>query len=219
MSLKDMTQETVYSGLRRFLNSSIGKNWDALYSKICGTATVNSEKGRLIRKAISWYVDTKGSTLIHPKDYYVDNNGHLRKYSEKKSWKTRFQEAKQKEPIIKINFVGDGLDVWFELVSNNPISPYKPKFTGWYQFIRKRIESTYPTYEYVNGRRGKQIGVHPITHEEIHKRQCGSKEIRALNDIAARKKKILKLEYQREAFEQKAGLVAYVPGTSQKGFE
>lgn len=217
MSLKDMTQETMYPSLRRFLDSRVGTYWDNVYSRICEVAPANTERGLQLRKAVTHYVDTEGPALTRwPNDYYVDLLGILRRV-DKTPWKRRYKARMDKEPIIKVNFVEDGNDIWFELVTTNNTpqhSPYATKARCWFQFIRKHIDSSYPIYEYVNGKQGRQIGTRPSVHEEIHKRQCNSKEVKVLKKIAAREHKILKLTSQKA---DNPGLIAYVSGNSKKG--
>jgi len=224
MSLRDVKRETLYPTLRRFLASNVGKRWNGLYSKICAVESANTEFGREIRRAVEHMVDTKGPS-IHPNDYYVDERGLLCA-SKRQSWKARYRARNNNAPITKIFFENDRPDKWYELsnidyhwTKDHQLVPRGRKLY-WFQFTRVYIDETRPVFEYVrHNDQSKditvpnQIGVKAYVREEVHKKQCNSKEIKKLQAIALRQVTIKKLEYQRGEQRQ---LTAYVAG-SMKG--
>lgn len=215
-----------YRVLRRFLTSNIGKNWDDLYSKICSVASADTYLGQEIRKAVEREVDTSPRTDPVYHDFYVDDNSILCK-RDKIVWRHKFKDRQASKPILQIVFMNDE-NIWYEY---KPVSekwvwrdvkeygrterrqvPIYSKQKEWYQFTKKFVDESYPIYEYVDGKKGRQIGNKTRVKEEIHKRQCNKKQIKMLHPIAARAAKIEKLVYPD--WESK-GLIAYVKGKSK----
>jgi hypothetical protein len=220
MALKDVVTGrknwagNVYTVLERFLTSNVGERWDDIYSHICSVAPAGTFLGREIRHAVEQSVDTKGP-IPYPHDYYVDEQGILRKSTSRVSYRKELQERRSRKPIIKIFFVDDGNDLWYQFDSvsvkfvHSKTVPSKHK--EWFRFERRHIDESYPIYEYVNYVRTRQIGTKPVVREEIHRFQCDSKMAKKLRLIASRRTKILKLiNYHYDD----PGLTAYVKGGS-----
>jgi hypothetical protein len=188
MSLKDMSQETMYPRLGRFLDSNCGKRWDSVYHKICSAAAANTLHGQRLRRDLRWYVDPYPGGH---NDYFVDDNGILRK-AKSINWKARRRERMKKEPIILVRSADP--NIWYELIDipDGPRASCYTKFhKAWFQFTRIYIKDSYPIYEYHGNVQGKQIGAKPINREEIHKRQCGAKEVKAILAVVKQMKGVV----------------------------
>lgn len=219
MSLKDLAKESTYPSIKRYIHSKIGKKWDAVFSEICGAASADSERGRQLRRSVDWLVDVKGADAIHPNDYYVDPAGILREAIKPGTWRKRYAKRINESPITKIQFVGDPDTVWYELVSvsHGPeASKYSYKGQNWFRMERVYRKDSYPIYEYVNGRQGRQIGAKETTKEELHKSQVGGNALKVLKNITAKEVKILRLTYTKNTdhwtSQDTHHLTAYVKG-------
>jgi len=123
------------SPLERFIHSSVGKNWDKLYSEICQKLPVRSLSGfHIVKQHLYWMVDV--NPIYHDREYYhsryagafnqefqkgsyyVDKVGILR---EGKTPRTSYSRLRVEDPTKQVI---DGQryhlieGIWYEMLDN-----------------------------------------------------------------------------------------------------
>lgn len=74
--------------LKRFLQKSVGRKWNDVYSEICANLKLTSAVQRHILEHLEWYVHVKPYPSGNYRDFYVDDSGTLRA-EPKKRWRPR----------------------------------------------------------------------------------------------------------------------------------
>lgn len=236
MALEDMKvgrkwNGTVYRMLRRYLDTSVGKKWADVYSKLCAVADANSRLGYELRHAISRYVDENISSKdYHYSDWFVDSDGLLQVYK-KTSWRTEYKERRANAPIERIQFKDDEIDMWYELI-DIPDGPRSSKYTkihkAWFRVVRKMECKTQPLEDTPAVRKragidssikkGKQGWYKEYITETFNNTQVGGSLLADLRAISKRQpkagRKIIRLSCGSLHYNKK--LTAYVTGKSIK---
>lgn len=233
MALEDIKapgkrQCNMYRIVDRYLRASIGKRWADVYSKLCAVADAKTYRGAELRRCIGWEVDMNGPTHIrYRNDYYVDPDGLLQEFKNKRRWKSEYKAERQKLPIERIRFEDDGPNLYYELVETHDGGPASSKYSKivyrWFR-VEKSVETyTIPLDPMEVARRmignkemkkGKKNWYRECTRETIHRTSVGGKLLQLLRKIALRQTKIVKLIWPAYRDEFK-GLTAVVRGSSQ----
>jgi len=116
---------------RRLLASSIGKNWDEVYSKWCERYDARTYIGYWMRRSILNQVVHGYPNHRWGHHYFVDDNGNLQEYVPELYVRTV-------KPLDKIHWYGD---VWFERVPCANLAK-----CGCLHFRRPQCLHTYDTY-------------------------------------------------------------------------
>lgn len=224
----------MYKIVARYLESRVGKPWADTYSKLCAVADVDTYLGREIRAMVARDVDTDTKAVLQREyrysDYYVDGRGNLVAYP-KRRWKNMWRERKDKAPIERICFEGDGPDLYYELteVPDGPrASKYTKLHTEWFRVVRTVEVWTVPLREdeiyarKIGAKKGKKDYYREVSHETFKKTQVGGSLLVDLRYIAARCPqdemhlnrdiKIIRLMYG--SVHDEKGLTALVKGKS-----
>ena len=225
-------QCNIYRIVFRFLRANVGKPWASVYSRLCASADSRTYKGEQLRSIINRDVDMNGIRLARWRnDFFVDDAGILRELKENKTWKSSWEVAKQRAPVVRIYFAKDGPDLWYELtkIPDGPrASKYTKMHTTWFKVMRKVETYTVPLREdeiqrakigLIQARQEKRQWYRESQIETYHKTQVGSKLLHILLAVGLRSNptghKILRLEYHWNHAKDEHSITAYVSGSSQ----
>jgi hypothetical protein len=215
MALEDMSigkrrwSGSMYTVLRRYLDSSIGKPWAEVFSRACKVADSSTLFGHDLRNAIERDVDHHYNRENHHyADWYVDSDGLLQKYVQT-SWKRKLQEKRNNAPIERIFFDVDDINIWYELIEI-PDGPRESKYTKfhkeWFCFERSVEYKTHPVrpedVKYYLGkqdprlRKGRRGYYMEYTREVIKQRQVDHQTAEDLRVISMRQTLTGKRKYR-----------------------
>ncbi len=234
MALEDIKapgrrQCNIYRIVFRFLRANVGKPWASVYSRLCASADSRTYKGEQLRSIINRDVDMNGIRLARWRnDFFVDDAGILRELKENKTWKSSWEVAKQRAPVVRIYFAKDGPDLWYELIEipDGPrASKYTKMYKTWFCITRTVEKDTYVVTPSENAARniglkkGKKNWYKETTTETRRQTAVASKLLHILQALAAKTNpsghKILRLEYHWNHAKDEHSMTAYVSGHSQ----